>query len=102
MSRIKRTIDTTIGVREFAFTRMFTITGVRYQVSVVNVGNVHTFNMEEAEGAWRIRRSTPPASFLIGSLFLKTTSQTSLWVLPVDLKREMVVRDQPAVVYPIE
>jgi hypothetical protein len=60
MSRIKRTIDTTIGVREFAFTRMFTITGVRYQVSVVNVGNVHTFNMEVAEGAWRIRRSTPP------------------------------------------
>ena len=66
LARIKKTIDTEFGPREFSFTRMFTITGVRYHVSAANVGNIYSFEMEEQKGVWRIIDVPPPAMFRIG------------------------------------
>jgi len=59
MPHVKRTLYTEIGARIFVFTRMFTTTGVRYHVSVSNIVNIHSFNMEEEKGAWRIKHLPP-------------------------------------------
>jgi hypothetical protein len=64
MARIERTIETEFGPRMFSFTRMFTVTGVRFHVSVANVGNIYSFTMQERNGVWRIinptTTTTPP------------------------------------------
>jgi hypothetical protein len=65
MNESKLRLDTTLGFMMFGFTRIFTVNGPIYFVTVVGRNHRSVFHMENREGKWRIITRPEPAEWII-------------------------------------
>jgi hypothetical protein len=54
MPQFTKTIETPKGKLKFIFSRIYTVSGIRFHISVKEDRDTYFFNMEEKAGVWRI------------------------------------------------
>ena len=64
MADFARTIETKEGLVVFSFTKIFTVKGVIYFVSVTGRGLRERFHMEERTGTWKLVAIPRPSEWL--------------------------------------
>jgi hypothetical protein len=65
MPTFTKILNSRYGKLVFTLTRIYTVNGPLYFVSVFGNGKMQTFHMENVKGGWAVVRSEMPAEWII-------------------------------------